>query len=541
MYKNDKNMKHHSFLIFKLFSFSVLAVLLTGCSESFLEQEPQKQASLDDYFSTQEHILEAVNSIYSPAHVYDYYVDTDNKGMYGPVYFSDVMGDDMLVGAAGPTDQEVWHLAANYSSNELNTPWSLWDVSYNGIRFANEAISYAEKNASKLPAEFVNRVKAEAGVMRAFYYTIVWKFFGNIPYFTEVLYATSKVTQLPADQAYQSIIGDLEAAIALNALPMKQNDDNLGRATKAMAYMVYAELVMYQNDESRFSKALDYMKEIINDPDYDLNPSYPAIWTPEGEWSKESIFEVNFTDGPVCGRAYPDAGDPYKTANYVIGGTIAPRVLAPQGGVAADGIEDGWGTFIVRKTTYDLFANNDTRRDASCYKAPEGGYTPRYQDQGIFCGKYVGRSSHKAPDTGGAGDMGFNDNWRVYRYAETLLNAAELLVRTNGDLTVAKGYITKVRQRAGLVSEVDATLDNILQERRLEFVGEGKRYWDLVRMEPVSGVNTKASTALKAEQEPINAAGDYGRTNSWTPRKKYLPIYFKEINAAEGGLKQNAY
>ena len=134
-------MKHHSFLIFKLFSFSVLAVLLTGCSESFLEQEPQKQASLDDYFSTQEHILEAVNSIYSPAHVYDYYVDTDNKGMYGPVYFSDVMGDDMLVGAAGPTDQEVWHLAANYSSNELNTPWSLWDVSYNGIRFANEAIS----------------------------------------------------------------------------------------------------------------------------------------------------------------------------------------------------------------------------------------------------------------------------------------------------------------------------------------------------------------------------------------------------------------
>ena len=42
MYKNDKNMKHHSFLIFKLFSFSVLAVLLTGCSESFLEQEPQK-------------------------------------------------------------------------------------------------------------------------------------------------------------------------------------------------------------------------------------------------------------------------------------------------------------------------------------------------------------------------------------------------------------------------------------------------------------------------------------------------------------------
>ena len=137
--------------------------------------------------------------------------------------------------------------------------------------------------------------------------------------------------------------------------------------------------------------------------------------------------------------------------------------------------------------------------------------------------------------------MGFNDNWRVYRYSETLLNAAELLVRTGGDLTVAKGYITQVRQRAGLVSEVDATLDNILQERRLEFLGEGKRYWDLVRMENVGGVNTKASTVLKAELEPINAAGDYGRTNSWTPRKKYLPIYFKEISAAEGGLKQNAY
>ncbi len=91
----------------------------------------------------------------------------------------------------------------------------------------------------------------------------------------------------------------------------------------------------------------------------------------------------------------------------------------------------------------------------------------------------------------------------------------------------ARRYINDVRHRAGLQSEVEATIDNIINERRLEFVGEGKRYWDLIRTD-------KAASVLVPDQ--------YGyRTNSWTANKKHLPIPQSEIDRAQGTLTQNPY
>ena len=61
----------------------------------------------------------------------------------------------------------------------------------------------------------------------------------------------------------------------------------------------------------------------------------------------------------------------------------------------------------------------------------------------------------------------------------------------------------------------------------MEFVGEGKRYWDLVR-------TGKASTVLVPDE--------YGyRTNTWSVNKKYLPIPQSAIDSAQGSLTQNNY
>ena len=58
-------------------------------------------------------------------------------------------------------------------------------------------------------------------------------------------------------------------------------------------------------------------------------------------------------------------------------------------------------------------------------------------------------------------------------------------------------------------------------------MGEGKRYWDLIRW----GL---AGTVLVPDA--------YGyRTNSWTESKKYLPIPSSEIDASMNTLKQNIY
>ena len=147
-------------------------------------------------------------------------------------------------------------------------------------------------------------------------------------------------------------------------------------------------------------------------------------------------------------------------------------------------------------------------------------------EAGFFLEKYVARDGGNDGQKA-SGELNYSYNWRIYRYSEVLLNAAELLVTTGGSSAEAKTYLNMVRKRAGLTTELEATIDNILEERHLEFVGEGKRYWDLIR----SG---KASAVLVPDE--------YGyRTNIWSASKKYLPIPQSEIDKAQGTLTQNNY
>ena len=95
--------------------------------------------------------------------------------------------------------------------------------------------------------------------------------------------------------------------------------------------------------------------------------------------------------------------------------------------------------------------------------------------------------------------------------------------------------MNEVRTRAGLAGLANVTVDDVLTERRLEFVGEGKRYFDLVRAEGISGASAsnKATTALIPDQ--------YGyRTNCCTAMKKYIPIAQRELDS-DPSIFQNAY
>ena len=123
-------------------------------------------------------------------------------------------------------------------------------------------------------------------------------------------------------------------------------------------------------------------------------------------------------------------------------------------------------------------------------------------------------------------DLGFNNNLRVYRYSEVLLNAAELLLKTDKAADAAR-YVNEVRTRAGLNALSSVSEDDILNERRHEFMGEGKRYFDLVRTGRAASVLT-----------PANDSGGY-RTKAWTEAVRYLPIPQDNIDAAQGTLTQN--
>ena len=491
------------------------AFLATGCSDSFLEVTSPTQEFIDTYYTTDAHIQEAVVAAYDPLHWTDWGMDE-----YNPVtLMSDIMADDLWIGGQDRTDNQAWHLMMNFEAIPTNVIKGLWSVAYSGVKRSNDVLTYLEWAGENVKEENRAYYTAQVLTLRALYYNWLWKFWGNIPYYDVNLTAPYLAEQLPADQVYEKIIADLDNVISMDVLPMRETSENYGRVTKAMAYMLYAEVVMYQNDESRYGKALQYMQEIINSGEYDLVDDYASIFKESGEWNKESIFEVNYTDDNAV-RSW--------SAPLTAGGTVLPTLISPHTWPdGTDGHDQGWGFCPVRLETYERYANNDTRRDATCWNAGALGvdYNKRYQDTGLFLEKYAALTGNNKDQKADA-QLNWNNNLRIYRFSETLLNAAELIARGAGSGD-ARLYLNKVRKRAGLVTELEPTIDNIIEERHLEFVGEGKRYWDLIR-------TGKASTVLVPDE--------YGyRTNTWTENKKYLPIPQSEIDAAQGTLTQNNY
>lgn len=502
--------------IYKSLGVALLGLMMTSCGDDFLSVTSPTQEDASEYFSTKAHLEEAVVAAYDPMHWTDW-----SMGNYEPfTLMADIMADDFWVGGADKNDNQNWHLMANYEATSLKVITSIWIDGFSGIKRCNDVLSYLDNEIEGATDADIASWKAQAYVLRAFYANWLWKFYGNVPYYQENLTEPYIAPQIPADELYGYMVKDLEDAIALDALPFKGNAATYGRITTAMAYMLYAEIVMYQRDTERYPTALRYMKEIIDSPDYSLATDYAGIFEESGEWCSESIYEINY----ISENASRDWGAP-----LLAGGTVLPTLISPNNWPSGqDGHNTGWGFCPLRLETYEMFSADDARRAATCWDVRDfdDTYNKRYQDFGFFLQKYSARADGNAGQVA-SGELNYNNNWRIYRYSETLLNAAELIVNTGGNMADARRYINDVRHRAGLQSEVEATIDNIINERRLEFVGEGKRYWDLIRTD-------KAASVLVPDQ--------YGyRTNSWTANKKHLPIPQSEIDRAQGTLTQNPY
>lgn len=538
---------------FTLYSFAALALMLgtASCGDDFLSVEPSSSLPIDGYYTTESRMMESAVAAYDPMQWYDCF------GGWAPLSLVwDAMADDMYVGGGNTSDQSQIHLISQYKSDPRNNIDGAWTTSYSGINRSIRLIDNAKDSdlSDDKKALFI----AEGRAMRAWYYLVLWKTWGNIPFYEENLTSLPYLAdQLTVDQVYEKVVVDLESVLDSEVLPMKQPDEWAGRMTQAAASMIYADYVMYQKDQSRYGKALGYMKAIINSHKYDLVKNYNDLYALDKEWNEEIIFDVNY----IAKGGKRTWGD----ANFT-GGTVYPEMIGIDGLTikCAEGhtpeFTSGWGFGSVSKEVYDAFEDNDRRRDVAILnldkyaraKFAEGDtvtYGGRYQNTGYFLRKYLPRPG----DTeGSVGDAGLNhdENLHLYRYAETLLNAAELALATGDGL--AQDYFDLVRERAGVAS-IPVTVDNIINERRLEFVGEGKRYFDLVR----SG---KAATVLKAgagvllrtkrtynfdknQWEGENTWGGQAIPErvDWTENKKYIPIPQSEIEAAQGSITQNPY
>ncbi|MDE5875529.1 MAG: RagB/SusD family nutrient uptake outer membrane protein, partial [Muribaculaceae bacterium] len=483
---------------------------LSSCGSEWLDINDNTQEPVEDYYTKEANIQQAIVAAYDPLHWFDF-----ANNYCGMNIYPEVLADQVLPGGGDVSDMNQWKDVFNFNVAPTVVLKDNYSNAYSGVKRCNDAIFYMYNYwQPSTPTELANReyYESQALALRAFFYSQLWKWWGNIAYYTTNLSGDYLATQYTADEVYEFIIDDLERVLQLNRLKDKCSGEELGRVTKHFVYMLYAEVVMYQNDDTRRATALQYMEEIINSGKYDLMPDFAAIWDVTGEWCQESIFEINYSDYQGA-RNWEWGG--------TAGGTVVPGMILPRNYKMLDGIHDkgGWGFGCVRRSTYDSYEAGDVRRDASIWEPEEDSYDKGYQDTGLFLAKYAGRIGGNSAQIADA-ILNYNNNLRLYRFSECLLNAAEL------GSPNAQAYLDRVRQRAGL-SSVPATLDNIIQERALEFLGEGKRYWDLIR----TGL---AKDYLVADTDIVD-----GRTGNYTDNKKYLPFPQEEIDKCRGSLKQN--
>ncbi|HEX2394813.1 MAG TPA: RagB/SusD family nutrient uptake outer membrane protein, partial [Bacteroidales bacterium] len=444
-----------------IFTAALAAIIgFSSCSEDFLTIYPTASQEAGGA-ATEGAILSNLASCYQIL-LFDSYAANNYNSI---VLMSDLRSDDIFKGGGDAGDQGQLYRLSQLDATPTELPSGLWSIYYSGISRCNNAILVCE-NAVDVPADRLKQYKGEAHFLRAYYLHWLWKFWGNIPYFEEDLPAPYMARQYQADEIYSEIIEDLDSAIVDDKLPMRTTAANNGRVSKAAAYMLKARVVMYQKDISRYNEVLANMVEIINSPEYGLVDDYGSIWLREGEFCKESIFESNqLPEGKTWAYAWQGYG------------TNLPAFLSPNNLSGHAPFKGGWGFGPVRPSTYAIFEEGDTRRDASINVFPNGSYNPRFQNTGMFLAKYAARDGYNPPP--GDVDLNYDNNLRLFRYAEALLNAAELMVidgiaPVNG--VTAQFCLDEIRDRAN-VDPVPATAENIKLERRREFIGEGIRFW----------------------------------------------------------------
>ena len=511
--------------LYKIFAAVIAGAVLTSCGDQFLTAHATHQGEAGAE-ATEGAIMSYLTSAYQPL-LMDSYANYNYNHI---LLLSDLRSDDIYKGGGDAGDQSWMYHMSLFQIPASESPSGIWSLYYTAIARANNTIM-AIDNAVGFDSDAAKArlagYRAEAYFLRAYYLHHLWKLFGNIPFFTEPLEDPFMAPQKTADEIYQCIMSDIAdaetaAAQAGDEFPMYTNGSaKQARTNLAALYMLKARVVMYQNDQSKYSEVASDMAKIISSGAYSLI-NFDDLWTgsDENDFTRESIFETNqISDGKRdWGNAWAGCG------------TNLPAYISP------NELNDpvfcgGWGFGPVRQSTWDMYEDGDVRREGSINKFESGSYGPRFQDTGLFQKKYAARTALRSPI--GTVDLNYPNNLIIFRYAEALLNYAEL-VGCQGAAAAGgvdpQDCLDQVRSRAGLGS-IPVNMANVKSERHKEFVGEGMRFWDLIRW-------GDAQTVLSESNEAFQSV------RTFNPSKdKYLPIPQSEMSRTAGTgefeLKQN--
>src|SRR5690606_7073442 len=186
----------------KYFIAIIVSLMLSGCSEDYLDKQPLDTINTENYPKTAEELIAVVNGAYQPLQWPKLY----NLRMWT----SDIMAGNSIVGAGGGTDGIGTQDMANFVIQPDNAGvLDLWRGPWPGILKSNIVLETAP--TLDIDEAIKNRSMGEAYFVRAHYYFILARYFGDVPLMTTPLSSDYNLfpTRTPVNEVYESIESDL--------------------------------------------------------------------------------------------------------------------------------------------------------------------------------------------------------------------------------------------------------------------------------------------------------------------------------------------
>ena len=367
------------------------------------------------------------------------------------IVYNDVRGEDWVnVTGNGVTAVGVWNFTLISTDNQVESQWS---AAYSAINRANVLLQGLDANSTVILASTANRYRGEARFCRAISNFYLLNFYGRRPFNADagasagIPLRTSAATgssgaalaRSTVSQVYNSILDDLN--YAETNLPLTYagtSDSNVVRAHKNAAIAMKSRVYMHMN---RWSDVITEANKIVSTAapfqaatgvPHKLNTAFLTTFRTYN--TTESIFSLPMTNlnspGTQNGLAL------YHNAEFALNPT----------GIFADA---AWKTTDARRA---LVVNTVAPFRYSKFNDDLNNYVP------------------------------------IIRYSEVMLNLAEAIARTSTTTVDARAValLNAVRQRSDATTTFAPTtntdlINAILNERRIEFLGEGIRSLDIMR------------------------------------------------------------
>ncbi len=457
-------------------SLFLLTLMLASCKK-WVDYNPREDFRITelDYLASESDYRTMAVSVYTPL-----------QWINQVVPIGDIASDNAVSGGENASDVLPLQQIDDYTHTPVNsTLTEIWSSAYEGVNRANYMTQYKDKNPAGGTVDFAGKdaLYGEVYFIRAYYYFTLVKMFGDVPLFVDRrlgLTDSKTLQRSPKAEVYAQIEKDLTAAIA--ALPAVQQQK--GRITKYAAQALMGKVLIYQG---KFDAAAPILESIITSNAFSLVTNFASMYLFTGENGAESVFEIQYSN---TSPYYNWGGATRGQGNYA----VQQCGIRGLNGTGAMPYAAGWSTNLPTQNLANAYTAGDQRKavtvlDIEAYKTANPALNITYQvapykNTGLYNQKYLPRKG----ETSGQLELNYTNNFRIIRFAEVLLMAAEAFNRSSTpNDTKAQTYLNRVRQRAfgdnlhDITATGTALRQAIWDERRLELGMEGDRFFDLVR------------------------------------------------------------